>query len=266
MDTSEQINELATALAQAQSQFKPVKKSGKNPHLKSEYATLDDVLKATSKALSSNGLALVQSLDEDDKLTTALLHNSGQWISSTCAIPATNGHRGINQLQAFGGALTYMRRYALTALLGVSSDTDDDAHAAKDERRQPKRNGKAERPLEPDVLRRVLHKKVADRGESGEMPATEKQAPFVASKFTEALSDQSAPTEAYHLALGWLWGVDSAKKLSLAQAKATLDWLLEPGGPNDTGDTPLHEHAPEESRRVLRAALKEQGQQDMFEE
>ena len=277
MKTSEQINELAAALAQAQDEFNPVKKSGINPHLKSRYATLDDVLNAVSQALARNGLALVQMLDEGDLLTTTLMHASGQWIASACAVPSMDGNRGVNQLQAFGGALTYMRRYALTALLGVSSDSDDDAISASDETRQPRRgeqmrqrakgNGKRAsltRPMDAATLRVALHKKAAGRG--ADVSATEKQIPFVARKFEECFADNPNPKSDYHAALEWLFGVNGVKKLTKAQAGALLDWLLDKDGADDTGDVPLHEHAPEEARRVLRQVIKDAGQADMFEE
>jgi len=120
-----------------------------------------------------------------------------------------------------------------------------------------------QRPLEPDALREFLHIKAMKKG--NDIPATEKQIPFVASKFTEAFAGDSDPTACYHTALGWLWQKTSAKELTLGEAKATLDWLLAPE-PDETGDIPLHEHAAEEAQRVLRLAMMDAGQVDMFEE
>jgi len=127
----------------------------------------------------------------------------------------------------------------------------------------PKGNGKIKRPMEPELLRKALQIKVDERGASGAMPATDKQIPFVAQKFTECFAEKPNPKSDYHAALKWLWDVDSAKELTIAQAGATLDWLLSKDGPDDTGDTPLHEHAPEEARRVLRQAVLDAGQQEM---
>ena len=126
----------------------------------------------------------------------------------------------------------------------------------------PVTNGKAARPLDPLALRDLLSKKVA--GSSNE-PATVRQVPFVARKFQEAFEGEKDAEEKYHSCLRWLWDADSAGQLTLAQAKATLDWLLEKTQEGHTGDTPLHEHAPEEAHRVLREAMKAAGQQDLFE-
>ncbi len=126
----------------------------------------------------------------------------------------------------------------------------------------PKANG---RPLAPADLRRLLHKKAAtyDAG-----PATAKQIPFVARKFAEAFAPAEDATDRYHMTLSWLWStnmetIDSATKLTFAQAGATLDWLLAKGGADTSGDTPLHKHAPAEAAGVYKAALTEQGQMEM---
>lgn len=132
---------------------------------------------------------------------------------------------------------------------------------SKPEATPAKANG---RPLAPDDLRRLLRERTAKYGDDS--PATGKQAPFVARKFVEAFAPADDARPRYHLSLVWLWGVDSATKLTFGQATATLDWLLAKGGPDTSGDTPLHEHAPTEAAGVYRQALKEQGQADMFDE
>lgn len=124
----------------------------------------------------------------------------------------------------------------------------------------PKANG-SKRPLEPAVVKAFLHQKARSGGNG---PATEKQIPFLARKFAECFSGAEDAELKYHSCLVWLWGTDSAKTLTLGQAKATLDWLLANTGPDDSGDIPLHEHAPEEAHRVLRLAMKDAGQSDMF--
>lgn len=116
-----------------------------------------------------------------------------------------------------------------------------------------------ERPLEPDKLKEFLHRKAGD----DQTPATEKQAPFVARKFQEAFAPAEDAQKQYHMALSWLLGVDSATKLTKMQAKALLDWLLDPSGPDDTGDTPLHPSATVEAIRVYQQAMKDAGQQEL---
>lgn len=134
MNHSEQVNELSAALSAAQAEFRPVKKTGKNPHLGNAYATLDDVIASVRDALGKHGLAFLQPLGNTDDgvvLETVLLHSSGQWIGTSAIIPVLPSNRGVNELQAFGGALTYMRRYMLSAMLGVGGDEDDDGNSAK---------------------------------------------------------------------------------------------------------------------------------------
>lgn len=133
---SEQINELAAALAQAQNCMTPAKKDQTNPHLKNTYATLDSIIEAARQPLSTNGLSFVQILEQSEtgpRLETWLLHSSGQWIQGKIEIKAGAGNRGINEIQALGSALTYYKRYALAAMLGISvADEDDDGNLAID--------------------------------------------------------------------------------------------------------------------------------------
>lgn len=144
MDKSEHINELATALSKAQAEMQPVAKDAKNPMLKNRYATLDAIIEATRKPLTDNGLAITQLLDGED-LTTMLMHSSGQWIASTSAISKMAGNRGVNDAQVLGGSLTYMKRYALAAMLGISTDEDTDGNTP---RKQAQRH-------KPDVVRKA---------------------------------------------------------------------------------------------------------------
>ena len=131
MERSEHINELAAALSKAQGAIKPAPKDAENPHLKSKYTTLDSIIETIKPALAANGLAFTQLLASDENgaaLTTMLIHSSGQWLSTTASFEAGTGHRGINALQAFGSALTYMKRYQLASMLGISSGQDDDGN------------------------------------------------------------------------------------------------------------------------------------------
>lgn len=129
MNQSENINELATALAKCQGEMEPAIKDSINPHFKNKFATLYSIWEACRKPLSKNGLSVVQTMDFiNDKLclTTKLLHSSGQWIGSvTPVIYAKNDAQGI------GSALSYFKRYSLSALLGIcTADEDDDGNAA----------------------------------------------------------------------------------------------------------------------------------------
>jgi hypothetical protein len=124
---SDDINELATALAKAQGSIESATFDRENPHFRSKYASLASVINAGRKALSANGIAIVQ-LINDGELTTLMMHTSGQWLSSTSALPVTA------RPQEFGSALTYMRRYHMMSIIcvGVDDDeSDDDANAAE---------------------------------------------------------------------------------------------------------------------------------------
>ena len=148
MKRSDSVNELATALAKAQGEIKGAVKDSTNPHYKSQYADLASIWEACRAALTKHGLSVVQDpCVEGDRvgITTLLLHASGQWIEGD---PLWLTPRDISP-QSAGSAITYARRYALAAFVGVAP-TDDDGEAAQPDRtaprtqaRPPKANGSA---------------------------------------------------------------------------------------------------------------------------
>lgn len=128
MNKSEQINELALALSKAQSQMKAAPKMKTNPFFKSKYADLAAIWDCCREPLGNNGLSVVQMPEDNDKgfmLVTMLMHESGQWISSEYNVPVLKADQ-----QALGSAITYAKRYALSAMIGIVSDEDDDGNAA----------------------------------------------------------------------------------------------------------------------------------------
>lgn len=122
---------LAAALAKAQASYPAIPrdkevtvttKSGGS--YKFKYAPLDTILNAVRKPLADNGLAVTQTLDGGD-LVTMLIHGDGGAIVGRLPIPEVDG------VQAFGSAITYLRRYSLQAILGIAAEEDDDGnHAA----------------------------------------------------------------------------------------------------------------------------------------
>jgi hypothetical protein len=130
MKKSDQINEIAQALSKAQIEFETADRVGLNPHFRSKYATLESIWAACRGPLSKNGLSVIQSPSTTDvghvTITTLLAHSSGQWFEgSFTLIPKDNGP------QAYGSAVTYGRRYALMAMVGIATDDgDDDGNAA----------------------------------------------------------------------------------------------------------------------------------------
>jgi len=123
--TSEQVNEIAAALAKAQGAMKNAALNKVNPHFRSKYADLAGIRDAVIPALTANGIAVVQTLDGTSVLTR-LMHSSGQWIESACPVPA------VPDMQKMGSAITYARRYSLSAICGIAADEDDDANAASE--------------------------------------------------------------------------------------------------------------------------------------
>ena len=150
----QELNELAKALATAQSEYEEVKQTGYNPHLKNKYSTLDDLINAVRSALARNGLSLVQSIghntDGDTTMTTMLIHESGQYLSDTAIVNSVKANRGINEMQALGSTLTYMRRYAASAMLWVGGQPDDDGNTSVSSGKQKKAGS---RPYSPKELK-----------------------------------------------------------------------------------------------------------------
>lgn len=127
MNKSENINELATALHQAQSEMSGAKKSSNNPYFKSKYADLYEIINCAKGPLASNGLSFSQFPVSDAGsagVETVIMHNSGQWISNSFMLPCSKCDP-----QGMGSAITYARRYGLQSALGIPSE-DDDGNAA----------------------------------------------------------------------------------------------------------------------------------------
>jgi hypothetical protein len=124
---SDSVAALAAALAKAQGMMSHASKDANNPHFKSRYADLAAVWSAVREPLSVNGLSVVQTVAQGDGtvgVRSLLLHASGEWICSVLEMPVAQ-----KTPQGYGSALTYARRYALAALVGIAQD-DDDAEAA----------------------------------------------------------------------------------------------------------------------------------------
>lgn len=125
---SEATNELAGALAKAQGTMKAATFNKINPHFKNRYADLAAVVDAIRKPLADNGLSYTQTTEVREGgfvLVTTLRHSSGQWVASEYPLPVGA------KPQELGSALTYARRYSLSALACIAADDDDDAEAAE---------------------------------------------------------------------------------------------------------------------------------------
>lgn len=108
---------------------------------KFRYATLASVLNTVRPLLAKNGLGVTQTLD-GNSLVTTLYHISGENISSKVVFEQPNAW------QAFGSALTYIKRYSLCALLGIAGEEDDDANLADNTGKQAQQTPKLP-PIQP---------------------------------------------------------------------------------------------------------------------
>lgn len=120
--TSETVDQIYASIIQLQQDLEPVKRDKivKTGKYEFRYAPLDSIMDKLKPLFKSSGLALVQAVDKDC-LTTRLIHTSGQWIESETFLNQDHAN-----MQGFGGEVTYKRRYALSSLLGIVSDDDND--------------------------------------------------------------------------------------------------------------------------------------------
>jgi len=156
MNKSESITELSKALVEAQKVMEGAKTDGVNPFFKSKYADLASVWEACRKPLTDNGLSVAQICDTVEGLSvieTTLLHSSGEWISGRYLLTPVKPDP-----QSVGSAITYARRYALAAMVGICPE-DDDAESTMD-RKKPKKlveaakeAGAAEKPVEKPQIK-----------------------------------------------------------------------------------------------------------------
>ena len=124
------VTELAKALTKAQSQIKGAIKDTNNPFFKTKYADLASVVEAIREPLANNGLSYVQICHDKEgaaSVETMILHSSGEWLSCGPVSAPVSKH----DAQGFGSALTYARRYSLSAAFGVAPEDDDGNAAAK---------------------------------------------------------------------------------------------------------------------------------------
>jgi len=125
MKKSESIKNISTALAVFHIKMDVIKKDAKNPFFKSSYASLSNILDAIKIPLAESDLSFSQHPMGENGMSTILMHKSGEWLGSHFTMkPVKNDPQGI------GSCITYMRRYAIAAILGLNIDEDDDGNQA----------------------------------------------------------------------------------------------------------------------------------------
>lgn len=138
---------ISTALAAAQMNMGKALKQSQNPHFRSKYADLGNVMDACLPALNAEGIAVIQPLADDGMggrmVVTKFIHASGE--SLECPIPLIIGK---NDMQGLGSALTYARRYGLMALAGIAPEDDDGNSAVASTQMAPREKSWAETVLD----------------------------------------------------------------------------------------------------------------------
>lgn len=122
MKTSESVDQIYQAVFELQQELEPIRRDKvvKTGKYEFRYAPLDSIMEKLKPLFIKSGLAIVQAVDRDC-LSTRLIHRSGQWIESETFLNTDHAN-----MQGFGGEVTYKRRYALSALLGIVADEDND--------------------------------------------------------------------------------------------------------------------------------------------
>ncbi len=134
---SADLGSLFEALAKAQGKIEHALKDKKNPFFKSSYADLTSVWEACREPLSSNGLCVIQTIEGTKEamfLMTWLGHSSGQWMKSRMPLFIMK-----QDPQSVGSSITYGKRYALSAMVGICADEDDDGEKAMGRKPQPEK-------------------------------------------------------------------------------------------------------------------------------
>lgn len=189
MKTSEKIDLISKALCEAQKEVGAAIKGSKNPYFKSNYADLTAVIDSVKEPLNSHGISflqLVNSSENGDTVETILLHESGQYISTEtkvyCAKP--------NDPQAFGSGITYSKRYALQAALGLPTE-DDDGNAA---------SGKTTTPAKPDAELIDKMRIMIEEATDGNKVSSEKLTSVIWTKLKKYPQNENEAKKA----VGWL--------------------------------------------------------------
>ena len=173
---SAEIGEIAAALSVAQAEINPAEKNATNPHLKNKYANISAIYDAVREVLPRHGLCVVQTMLPTDgtraHVRTTLAHKSGQWFASECVMPLDRQ----GGAQGMGSAITYARRYSLSAILGVVADEDDDGNGAqgrnnKSQIEKDRAAAKANNPNPPSDPQRKMFMSMMSKKHNGNRDA-----------------------------------------------------------------------------------------------
>ena len=127
MKRSESSKEISLALSKAQGEM-PIISFDRQSH-NNRYASLTAIVDGTQATLAKHGLSIIQTFTVGEKtnmIVTSLLHQSGEWLEDD-GVPLIVDKQN---MQGLGSAITYAKRYGMSAMLRIVTDEDDDGNAS----------------------------------------------------------------------------------------------------------------------------------------
>lgn len=238
MRMSESIVNLSEALARFQEDIRNPENTATNPQFRSKYAPLNVVINTIKPIMAKYGLSFIQSTgsdvgNESIVVTTLLLHKTGEWIESDpLTLPAYQvkggGVKDFNA-QGAGSAITYARRYSLSAILGLSSEDDDDGNGTtsgghKDTSVNKPNSQQAQAGQEAEKKRQELVRQAKEKAKANSVANTNEEKP----ETTESKSEE-AITTGQEKAIDNLLKLTSRKKTSFDKEAFIVGVLAEYG-------------------------------------
>lgn len=218
--------ELFAALSQAQAEFTPVEtdkkvdfKTKDGKRVKYDYASFAAIFKMAQKPLAKYGLSVFQTM-LDSHLVTTLAHKSGQSVTSVSILPTSN------DIKQLGAALSYLRRYQYTAIIGAVVTDEDNENVVEgsvqsettlsisgDEKRS-----KLSRPMLPEQVLKVAQIKAA----KSTKPANDNQKKYAVSSLSKACGNND---NTRHAIGEYLFGKASSENWTSGECSFVIDWI-----------------------------------------
>jgi len=231
MNKSESIKNLAEALSKAQTEMPTVKFNAKNPFLKNRYADLGAIISTSKPILAKHGLSVSQLTGNNGDcvgVETVLMHESGEWLESSMYLPV-GVEKGKSQAQVAGSIITYLRRYSLSAILGMYSDEDGDGNQPAPQQQAKPAPKKQSVIVANDRFNKIelLRTQIQEKAQAlGVYNATDNQRQLLRHLLDDVIYQDKGDKR--HQLLFWLFGNQSLKAeggISGAEIKIMLDWL-----------------------------------------
>ena len=262
METSQELQQLAEALAKAQAELSPVPFDSNNPFYKSRYASLSAVIAEVRKVLPQHGLSIVQTPTSHMEfgifyvgVETMLIHDSGEWIKSTVSVPVVatelievftkrfnkDGdayYASPNILQEAGKIITYLRRYGIVSILMLSAEEDIDGNEPVQQVQPAVRKVEAKK----SVSEKKADEKVVDDKKQPSRPYSPEELKIALNRAAEnpklipgtekersivaaVLSQFAGDDDLRHAIQKYLFDSDSIKNVSSKMIAAAILWL-----------------------------------------